>query len=122
MNRKYVSPFDQTFSKTQLENICITNKYFKTVLVAYYKLTRNKTIIESIEDLKNIDVLKALSQEYVDFLSGMSIQIAMNDENLAFDHTQMFKIPINVQVRDPIAFLNELKQKMNQLSQQQSII
>ncbi len=112
MRNNYINPFESKISNEKLITMATMNKYFKTVLTSYYKLTRGKTIMDSIKDMKKPGMLEQLVPEYVDFLSGRDVKVSINEDDMAFEGHKTFHIPNNVFKRDMASFLQDL-QKLN---------
>lgn len=111
--KQFIDPSNSMFTKSELIDICIKNKYFQVVLVTYYKLTRNKTIAVSINDLKKKDLLRSIAMEYLEFLSGASVQISTDEDDTTFNYDSNFKIPTNLPKKDEALFLQELIKVQN---------
>lgn len=108
MMRKYTDPFDTQLASEDFENLCLKNKYFQVILVSYYKLTRNKSLMTAIKDLKDQETAKKISQEYVDFLGGKNVQVSVESEDVGFSLGGTFAIPANITQRDQASYLQEL--------------
>lgn len=112
MNTHYRNPLEQDFTKESLYNLCRRNRYFKTVLVSYYKLTRNKILAQCIEDLRRDSVLRKICDEYILFLSGKSVQVDLNGQDNTFSSSGKFSIPEGIYMKDENIFLQELHKAM----------
>ncbi len=65
-----------------------TNKYFRTVLVAYYMLTRNVEVLAASAKLKDETVLQELFYEYERYVAGFDIEISVEQKK-----APVFKVP-----------------------------
>ena len=79
MNMKKIVKNNTTNVSMSDNTNLIHNKYFRTVLIAYYSLTRNRNIIEAIEDTKNEVLLKNLFEEYQQYLAGFDVSVKEED-------------------------------------------
>lgn len=114
MRNNYINPFESKMSNDNLAKVAKMNKYFQTVLTSYYKLTRGKTIMDAIKDMKKPDILESLVQEYVDFLSGRDVKVHVNEDDITFESHKLFQIPTNVFKREVSSFLQDLQKLSSQ--------
>ena len=62
------------------EEILKENKYFRTVLLSYYMLTRNVDIFPAYEKLKDDKILTDLFEEYKRYVAGYDLSIYLDNE------------------------------------------
>jgi hypothetical protein len=71
------------------DDVLMENKYFRTVLLSYYMLTRDKDVLVASEKLKDPKLIVSLFEEYKRYVAGFDIEI----ENEHSDDTPVFKVP-----------------------------
>lgn len=85
MSRKSVKKNNSKIS----EDILKENKYFQTVLLAYYMLTRNEDVLQSAKKIKDKTFVSNLFEEYKRYIAGYDLDIFVeNDES-----NMTFKVP-----------------------------
>ena len=92
-------------SEINMEEILRHNKYFKTVLLAYYMLTRDENVIEAAEKFKNQKLVNEIFEEYKLYISGHDVNITIESNVRA---KEVFKTP-DVTTIKPSIILSLLK-------------
>jgi len=79
-------------SREEKENL-INNKYFRSVLLSYYSLTRDKHILECLDDFKNKKLVENLFDELPRYLAGYSISLDeyTSDPTMILPHVPTLK-------------------------------
>lgn len=65
------------------------NKYFKTILLSYYMLTRNVNVLPAYEKLKDEKLLSDLFEEYKRYVAGYDLNIFLEEGK----DQSSFKVP-----------------------------
>ncbi len=62
---------------------CCTNKYFKTVLISYYILSRNVILREALYESQKPKFFEKMLDEYLQFNAGFDINIEQENEEVS---------------------------------------